>query len=58
LLSHIYGCILPPIGNHLADKKAVWKGTLALMAFKTLETLGLLQGYGIARLLSSKEQGS
>jgi hypothetical protein len=53
----MYGCILPPIGI-TGDKKAVWKGTLALMAFKTLETLGLLQGYGVARLLSSKEQGS
>jgi hypothetical protein len=51
--------LYPPTNrNHLGDKKAVWKGTLALMAFKTLETLGLLQGYGIARLLSSKEQGS
>src|SRR5260221_10557976 len=27
----------------------VWQGTLALMALKTLETLGPLHGYGIAR---------
>jgi PadR family transcriptional regulator PadR len=32
------------------DKKAdVWQGTLALMALKTLQTLGPLHGYGIAR---------
>ena len=31
-------------------KKAdVWQGTLALMVLKTLETLGPLHGYGIAR---------
>ncbi len=32
-----------------ADKKDVWQGTLALMVLKTLETLGPLHGYGIAR---------
>ena len=32
------------------DNKAdVWQGTLALMILKTLETLGPLHGYGIAR---------
>jgi PadR family transcriptional regulator PadR len=32
------------------DKKAdVWQGTLALMALKTLQTMGPLHGYGIAR---------
>jgi transcriptional regulator len=30
-------------------KKDVWQGTLALMILKTLETLGPLHGYGIAR---------
>ncbi len=30
-------------------KKDVWQGTLALMVLKTLETLGPLHGYGIAR---------
>jgi PadR family transcriptional regulator, regulatory protein PadR len=33
----------------MGDKKDVWQGTLALMALKTLETLGPLHGYGIAR---------
>jgi PadR family transcriptional regulator, regulatory protein PadR len=34
----------------MKDPKAdVWQGTLALMVLKTLETLGSLHGYGIAR---------
>jgi PadR family transcriptional regulator PadR len=33
----------------MADKSDVWQGTLALMVLKTLETLGPLHGYGIAR---------
>ena len=31
------------------DKTDVWQGTLALMILKTLESLGALHGYGIAR---------
>jgi PadR family transcriptional regulator PadR len=31
------------------SKTDVWQGTLALMILKTLETLGPLHGYGIAR---------
>ena len=31
------------------DKRDVWQGTLALMVLKTLETMGPLHGYGIAR---------
>ena len=33
----------------MADKADVWQGTLALMVLKTLELLGPLHGYGIAR---------
>lgn len=33
----------------MPDKADVWQGTLALMVLKTLETLGPLHGYGIAR---------
>ena len=33
----------------MGDKADVWQGTLALMALKTLEALGPLHGYGIAR---------
>lgn len=33
----------------MAEKTEVWQGTLALMVLRTLETLGPLHGYGIAR---------
>jgi PadR family transcriptional regulator PadR len=33
----------------LADKKDVLQGTLALMVLKTLQSMGPLHGYGIAR---------
>jgi PadR family transcriptional regulator, regulatory protein PadR len=33
----------------MGDKADVWQGTLTLMVLKTLETLGPLHGYGIAR---------
>lgn len=33
----------------MGDKTEVWQGTLALMVLKTLDTMGPLHGYGIAR---------
>ena len=33
----------------MSEKREVWQGTLALMVLKTLETMGPLHGYGIAR---------
>lgn len=33
----------------MSDKTDVWQGTLALMVLKTIESLGPLHGYGIAR---------
>jgi transcriptional regulator len=33
----------------MTEKTDVWQGTLALMVLKTLETMGPLHGYGIAR---------
>jgi transcriptional regulator len=33
----------------MADKTEVWQGTLALMVLRTLDTMGPLHGYGIAR---------
>lgn len=33
----------------MSDRTDVWQGTLALMVLKTLETMGPLHGYGIAR---------
>ena len=37
------------VNNMGDDKTDVWQGTLALMVLKTLESLGPLHGYGIAR---------
>jgi PadR family transcriptional regulator len=31
------------------DKTEIWQGTLALMILKTLQSMGTLHGYGIAR---------
>jgi PadR family transcriptional regulator, regulatory protein PadR len=36
-------------GETMGGKADVWQGTLALMVLKTLETIGPLHGYGIAR---------
>lgn len=33
----------------MAKETDVWQGTLAVMVLKTLETMGPLHGYGIAR---------
>ena len=33
----------------MKEKNSVWQGTLALMVLKTLEGLGPMHGYGIAR---------
>lgn len=33
----------------MSDKAEVWQGTLALMILKTLEAMGDMHGYGIAR---------
>ncbi len=33
----------------MPEKAEVWQGTLALMVLKTLQTMGPLHGYGIAR---------
>ena len=38
----------------MADKAEVWQGTLALMVMKTIETLGPLHGYGIARRIEQR----
>src|SRR5258706_15414418 len=38
-----------PIGAQMADRSDVKQGTLALMVLKTLDTMGPLHGYGVAR---------
>ena len=42
----------------MGDKTEVWPGTLALMVLKTLETMGPLHGYGIARRRSVSQKPS
>jgi transcriptional regulator len=51
LFSQLKHAIIPvgnPI-NHMREKTDVLQGTLALMVLKTLDVLGPLHGYGIAR---------
>lgn len=33
----------------MADTSEIWRGTLAIMVLKTLEVMGPLHGYGLAR---------
>ena len=40
----------------MGHKTDVWQGTLALMVLKTLETMGPLHGYGIARRIEQTSQ--
>jgi PadR family transcriptional regulator PadR len=35
----------------------VWQGTLALMVLKTLETMGAMHGYGLARRIEQTSEG-
>ena len=41
----------------MGGKADVWQGTLALMVLKTLQTLGPLHGYGIARRIEQTSGG-
>ena len=40
----------------MGNKTDVWQGTLALMVLKTLESMGPLHGYGIARRIEQTSQ--
>src|SRR5688572_6203645 len=51
-LSYIY-----PIGKTMGGKTDVPQGTLALMVLKTLQALGPLHGYGVARRIEQTSQG-
>jgi transcriptional regulator len=42
----------------VGGKTEVWQGTLALMVLKTLETMGPLHGYGIARRIEQTSNNS
>jgi transcriptional regulator len=41
----------------MGDKKDIWQGTLALMVLKTLDSMGPLHGYGIARRIEQISGG-
>jgi transcriptional regulator len=41
--------VMLPVGKPMKEKTDVLQGTLALMVLKTLDVLGPLHGYGIAR---------
>jgi transcriptional regulator len=43
--------------ERLRDKSDVWQGTLALMVLKTLEAMGPMHGYGIARRVEQTSGG-
>ena len=40
----------------MSPKTDVWQGTLALMVLRTLETMGPLHGYGIARRIEQTSE--
>ena len=42
----------------MGNKSDVWQGTLALMVLKTLEVMGPLHGYGIARRIEQTSGNS
>jgi len=42
----------------MGDKTDVWQGTLALMILKTLEGLGPLHGYGVARRIEETSRNT
>ena len=59
LLSHkSYGILLWETNREpdVAEKNEVWQGTLALMALKTLESMGAQHGYGIARRIEQTSE--
>ena len=41
----------------MKDKADVWQGTLALMVLKTLESMGAMHGYGLARRIEQTSAG-
>jgi PadR family transcriptional regulator PadR len=57
LLLSQWNCAMLPIGNPMKNKTDVLQGTLALMVLKTLEVLGPLHGYGIARRIEQISGG-
>ena len=54
----MFGLILLLMGNTNDSRAEVPYGTLDLMVLKTLDTLGSLHGYGIARRIEQVAQGA
>ena len=48
---------MTPPKNPDTDRSPVWQGTLALMVLRTLEVMGDLHGYGIARRIEQTSAG-
>src|ERR1019366_6667523 len=46
---HFHRRGIPQDRTDMGEKPDVWQGTLALMVLKTIEAMGPLHGYGIAR---------
>ena len=42
--------------SNMKDKADVWQGTLSLMVLKTLDLMGPLHGYGIARRIEQTSE--
>src|SRR5262245_21716930 len=42
--------------QHMKSKTDVWQGTVALMVLRTLEAMGPLHGYGIARRIEQTSE--
>ena len=49
-------CFLWESNRSMEQKTEVWQGTLALMVLKTLNALGPLHGYGIARRIEQTSE--
>ena len=49
-------CFLWETNRTMEQKTDVWQGTLALMVLKTLNALGPLHGYGIARRIEQTSE--
>ena len=49
-------CFLWESNRSMEQKSDVWQGTLALMVLKTLNALGPLHGYGIARRIEQTSE--
>lgn len=45
------------MGGRVGNKTEIWQGTLALMVLKTLESMGPMHGYGIARRIEQVGSG-